>query len=326
MRCVEGRFPASGRNGWETDVVSLGLLAVRSPSIADIAKSVIMPGRRRTAGDIATRLNLSYSLRAKGSCMRELESEAEPSTVTREPKPSRLKRLRDALRARDWLGIGIELAVVTIGILLAFEIEQWGEERQRAKEEHIFLERLHAEYGRATDEMRDVIRHHERIMHDFRAAFAVKNKPVLLREYSTKLNFGCRAGYLGTAPFSDTVAAELINSGRLNIITDAGLRGEIRDLTTAQAWLRDRAVLGTEVARDANAYLTPYYRYEILADGRSTCRVLWNELLSDQDATTAAVRTYRMHELVGGGRRELLAMTHRVRHAIGCKLDKPDCR
>lgn len=242
------------------------------------------------------------------------------------PKPSRLARVRAALRARDWLGIGIELAVVTVGILLAFQIEQWGEERQRAREERQFLERLHAEYGRAIDEMQGVIEHHDSVTRQFRAAFADKANPSRLREHSMRLNLGCRAGYLGTAPFSDTVAQELISSGRLNIISDEGLRGEIRDLTTAQAWLRDRAVLGTEVARDSGPYLIRHHRYEILGDGRSTCRILWPELFLDPQAVTAAARTYRMHELVGGGRKDLLRMTRHVRAMIGCKLKKPECQ
>lgn len=213
-----------------------------------------------------------------------------------------------------------------MGILLAFQIEQWGEERQRAREERQFLERLHAEYGRAIDEMQGVVEHHDTVTRQFRAAFADKANPSRLREHSMQFNLGCRAGYLGTAPFSDTVAQELISSGRLNIISDEGLRGEIRDLTTAQAWLRDRAVLGTEVARDSGPYLIRHHRYEILADGRSKCRILWPELFLEPQAVTAAVRTYRMHELVGGGRKDLLRMTHRVRAMIGCKLEKPECR
>ncbi len=242
------------------------------------------------------------------------------------PKQSRLTRLRDALRARDWLGISIELAVVTVGILLAFQIDQWGAERQKAKDERQFLERLYAEYGRAIEEMRGIVRHHDRIRHDFRVAFAAKGDPSRLSAYSTEVNFGCRAGYLGTAPFSDTAFQELISSGKLNTIKDTSLLAQIRDLTATQAWLKDRAAAGTEATRDAGPYLLPYYRYEILTDGRSTCRVLWTELFSDPKAITAAVRTYRMHELVGRGRRDLLHMTDDVRKEIACKLDKPECR
>ena len=243
-----------------------------------------------------------------------------------EPKASRLARLRDALRARDWFGIAIELAVVTLGVLLAFQIDQWGEARQRAKEERQFLERLYVEYGRAIEEMRGIIGHHDRVMSDFRTAFESKHDAARLRDYSARLNFGCRAGYLGTAPFSDTVAEELLSSGKLNTISDPSLRAEIRDLTTAQAWLRDRAALGTAVTRDEGPYFNPYYRYEILPNGTTNCRMLWSELFSDPRAVTAGVRTYRMHELVGAGRRDLLHTTQRVRADIACKLEKPECR
>lgn len=239
---------------------------------------------------------------------------------------SRLSRSRDALMGRDWLGLLFEIAVVTLGVLLAFQIDQWGDERQRAEEERHFLERLDVEYGRAIEELREVIAHHDRIMREFLAAFSARGDAARLRTYSTEPNFGCRAGYLGTAPFSDTASQELISSGRLNTISDPALRAEIRDLTTAQAWLRDRAAAGTNVVRDAEPSIIPYYRYEILPDGRTTCRVLWSGLFSDPEAVTAAVRTYRMHERVGGGRKDLLRMTQGVRSDIRCRLGKAECK
>ena len=240
-------------------------------------------------------------------------------------KSTRLSRLRDALRARDWLGIGIEVLVVTLGVLLAFEIEQWAQERQRAADERHFLERLHFDYGRAAEEMRMVIGHHEDVIRLFRQAFEARNDSERLQAYSVELG-ACRAGYLRTAPFSDTVFQELISSGKLDRIRDPQLRARIRDVTTEQAELKDRAEAGREVTRDEGPALTRYQRYEILPDGRSTCRVLWAELFSDPAAVTAAVRTYRMHELVGQGRKDLLRQTESVRRDIGCKLGKPECR
>src|SRR6187551_1741348 len=52
------------------------------------------------------------------------------------------QRVLALLRERDWVGIGIELAVVTVGILLAFQIDQWGQDRRQAREERQFLERM----------------------------------------------------------------------------------------------------------------------------------------------------------------------------------------
>ena len=262
---------------------------------------------------------------ALGQHMSDLASRARSEAENSAHELSRLKRVREALRSRDWLGIGIEVLVVTLGVLLAFEIEQWAQERQRAADERHFLERLHFDYGRAAQEMRTAIGHHEEVTRVYRRAFAARNDRQRLEPYSGELG-ACRAGYLRTTPFSDTVFQELISSGKLDRVRDTRLRAKIRDLTTKQAELKDRAAAGREVTRDEGPSLTRHHRYAILPDGTSTCRILWPELFADPVAVTAAVRTYRMHELVGQGRRDLLRETESVRREIGCKLGKPECR
>ena len=237
---------------------------------------------------------------------------------------TRLKRLRDALRQRDWIGLTLEIVVVTLGVLLAFEIEQWAQERHRAAEERQFLERLYSDYGRAASEMRGVIGQHDRLMTAYRAAFQARNDTARPQEDSNSQDVSCQAGYLGTAPFSDTAFQELISSGKLDQIRNPQLRAKIRDLTTTQAWLRDRADAATEVTRDQGPFLIRHYQYRILANGTSTCRVLWAELFADPAAVTAAVRTYRMHERVRSGRQDLLRETERVRREIASALGRPE--
>lgn len=242
------------------------------------------------------------------------------------PKRFRLQRLAEALRARDWLGLVFEILVVTLGVLLAFEIEQWGDRRQRAAEERQFLERLYNEYQRGIDELDVAYRNHQRIMRNFRMAFAARRDPVRLRQYASTVNMGCDAGYLRTTPFNNTAFEELINSGRLNIISNPELRTRIRDLTTERSSLRDRANAGTEAAQARLETVKPYYRFELLPDGTTRCFTDWPRLFDDQRAVSDAAFIYRMHELVSRGRADLRRMTEKVRAEIGCKLGKPECR
>ena len=242
-------------------------------------------------------------------------------------KSTRLSRVRDAFRARDWLGIGIELVVVTLGVLLAFQVDQWGDSRKQAREERQFLGRLYVEYQRAIDELKSVNDDsHKGVMSDIRAAFAARHDPAKLREYSEQGGFGCEAGYLQSAPFSYTASQELISSGRLNVIADPGLRDQIRDLATAQALLRDWGTLGTEAARGEVPYLRRYFRYELTPDGRSHCNIRWAELFQDEAAVTALIRQYRMHELHAGDRNDVIRLTQKVRGGIACKIGKPECK
>lgn len=243
------------------------------------------------------------------------------------PKRLRLQRLAEALRRRDWLGLVFEIVVVTLGVLLAFQIEQWGQGMQRAREERQFLERLYREYARGIEELNNVIRrNHDKVMTDFRKAFAARGDRTRLEEYASTENFGCDAGYLRTTPFNNTAFEELINSGRLNIISNPELRTRIRDLTTERSSLKDRATAGTEAAQARLETVKPYYRFELLPDGTTRCFTDWPKLFDDPRAVSDAAFIYRMHELVGRGRADLRRMTEEVRAEIGCELGKPECR
>lgn len=241
-------------------------------------------------------------------------------------RDSRFRRLREAIAEHNWFSVAIEVLIVTIGVLLAFEIEQWGQRRERAAEERQFLERLYREYQRGIDELTAVIGTHDRVMRNFQKAFAARRDRALLDQYASTVGFGCDAGYLRTTPFNNTAFEELVSSGRLAIVSDPNLRARIRDLTTEQASLKDRAALGTEHARDQNAKLDPYYRFELMPDGSTRCFADWPRLLDNPAAVTAAVRVYRMHELVRKGRVDLLQMTQEVRAEVGCELGKSTCR
>lgn len=240
-------------------------------------------------------------------------------------KRLRLQRLMEALRRRDWLGLAFEIAVVTLGVLLAFEIEQWGDRRARAAEERQFLERLYQEYQRGIDELDSAKRNHGKVRRDFQMAFAARGDPARLSQHASTVNMGCDAGYMRTTPFNNTAFEELISSGRLNLISNPDLRTRIRDLTTERSSLKDRATAGTEAAQARLETVRPYYRFELLPDGTTRCFTDWPKLFDDPRAVSDAAFIYRMHELVGGGRADLRRMTQEVRTAIGCELGKETC-
>ena len=61
-------------------------------------------------------------------------AEAEKPAAAARARP-RLERILSAFRGRDWAGITIELLVVTLGVLLAFQIDQWAQNRRQARED-----------------------------------------------------------------------------------------------------------------------------------------------------------------------------------------------
>lgn len=239
---------------------------------------------------------------------------------------TRLSRLRDALRARDWLGITIELLVVIAGILIAFQISEWGEQRRHAREERQFLERLHGEYRRGIAELESLISYHHQIMSEIRQAFGARTNSVLLDRYRRQNGFGCGTARFPAAPFNDTAFEELLSSGRLNLISDERLRGEIRDFAAAQAAANKQVNSGRELTLHLLTEFNPYFQYEMRPDGTVGCGVDWAELLRKPGAANAILRAYRIHQVTLAERLKVLGLTRKVLNDIACKLDKPECR
>jgi hypothetical protein len=236
-----------------------------------------------------------------------------------------LQRHSVLIRNRDWVGIAIEVAVVTVGVLLAFQIDQWGQDRRHVREERQFLERMWRETAGGIQENDWVIQVHARNRRVAVEGLRRANEPSELASFaaSTHSCFGASFPGLG---FNDTSYEELSASGRLNVVSDLALRSALREVAAAQA----DAVSQLDYARSQAIPITDALEEFIILgfdqDGNRICRVNWPALVKDHHARNAVVRSARLHGLMWLKRaysRDVLAKAH---NAIACKLGKPDCR
>ena len=241
-------------------------------------------------------------------------------------RPTRLTRLIGAVRQRDWLGITIEVAVVTLGVLVAFQIDQWGDQRKQARDERHFLERLYTEYHRGLAELDDLDGDSRRVREQIRQAMAARGSRIELDPLSRREGFACGVARFRNANFNDTAFEELIASGRLNLISDAALRSEVRDLAAAQATASKQIEYSRQLMLNQLAHLDPYYRFELEPGGRSQCRIDWAGLVKDRKAVNAMVRGHRVHGFVMDERQKVRTRTEALIRRLACILGKPDCR
>lgn len=236
-----------------------------------------------------------------------------------------LHRTADLIRNRDWLGIAIELVVVTLGVLLAFQIDQWGQDRRQAREERQFLERMYRETSDAIRENDWAVGVHARIRRTAVEGLRLATDEAALARFATAPESCLSGASFPGLGFNDTSYEELTASGRLNIISDPVLRAELRQVAAAQA----EAVTQLNYSRAQGIPITDALdRYAILGfdkDGNRTCRTDWPALVKDRAARNAVVRNARNQVLVWQKRaytRDMLAKAH---NHIACKLGKPDC-
>jgi len=234
---------------------------------------------------------------------------------------SRLRRIAASFRDRDWAGIAIEIAVVTLGVLLAFQIDQWAQDRRQAREERQFLERMWRETGEAIRENDWAISLHAVNRRALIQGLGLRNDPQALARHVV----GCGADSMPGLGFNDTSYAELGASGRLNIVSDPQLRADLRRVAAAQADAVAQLNYSRQKSIPIRQALERYYTLDVDRDGTRSCRTDWPALVQDPLARNAVVHAERNHVLMWWKRaygRDLLAVAH---NRIACKLDKPDC-
>lgn len=241
-------------------------------------------------------------------------------------KSSRLSRLRNALRARDWLGIGIELVVVTLGVLLAFQIDQWGDRRKQAEEERQFMEQLYADARVGADELRPILEFHRKFLREAGSALLAAGDPGKVAALPNKADFGCGFPGFAPAPYNDTAYADIVQSGRLGLLSDPALRTAVRDLAASQLLGASEVAASRQLLQIYLPPLDPYYRVSIDREYEPLCHIDWPRLLDDQRAVNVMARGVRRHMAVLRSRERTYQQLLRVEQMLACKLGKPECR
>jgi hypothetical protein len=251
-----------------------------------------------------------------------------PEPVGPAAKSSRLSRLRDALRARDWLGITIELAVVTLGILLAFQIDQWGQRRVRAEQERQFMEEMLTDTRSGVEELKGLIEAHEKVLREVPIALEARGNLTKISALPDRRDFGCGLSRPLLAPYNDTAYEELVQSGRISLLSDPKLRAAMRDLVASQNWGASQGIFTREQLNINLPPLTPYYDLSVSTNLDSTplCRIDWPRLLADDPAVYAATRLLRRHRQMWEVRRRTFDLSLQVQQMLACKLGKPECK
>jgi hypothetical protein len=154
---------------------------------------------------------------------------------------------------------GIEVLVVVLGILIAFQVEDWREDRQRSRDRDAALIRL-AEETAANLAICELVvpvnaDHAQSLLAVVRALNAGHLNDADAELFDDGL---IRAGYVTGAPYSDSVAEEMIATGLLKDLENAELRSRVAALPVwiegVKSWETDtRGSLRAAVAEVANA-------------------------------------------------------------------------
>lgn len=256
---------------------------------------------------------------------------ADPEVVvttanTDAPASTWLRRVADFVRNRDWAGITIEVAVVTLGVLLAFQIDQWGQNLRQARDERQFLERMWRETADAIEETQWVMTMYGRFRRESVEGYHALEDPARLARLAATPNVGCRVAVMPGLGYNTTSFQELSASGRLSLISDAELRGSLRAVAAAQADAEANRQNSFEFAMEGFRMLEPYMVVGLDANENRMCSVDWPRLAGNQSGRTVMVRSARLHALMWTKYAYVHDKLMIAHNQLACRLAKPDCR
>jgi hypothetical protein len=124
-----------------------------------------------------------------------------------------------------------ELVVIVPGVLIALWIGDLWQERIDRKAEAVYLERLRAVMEADLDEVSRVVRHGDRRVEHARRALAFLDAPAAPLDAATIGHFS-RAGFITFFAHARSTWDDLLGTGNLVLLRDAGLRRNLEKIVT----------------------------------------------------------------------------------------------
>jgi hypothetical protein len=159
---------------------------------------------------------------------------------------------------------GLEVLVVVVGILIAFQVDEWREDRQRSRDRDAALNRLIEETAsnlRICELVVSVNANHARnVLTVVRALNEGRLSQADIESFEAGL---IKVGYVTGGPYSATVAEEMIATGLLKELESAELRSRVAELPVwiegARSWDVDNGSLRAAVNEVAKAVDFEYH-------------------------------------------------------------------
>lgn len=220
------------------------------------------------------------------------------------------------LRSTDWWAVLVEIVVVVLGIVIAFELNDWDRRRQARNEEEAILRHLDEETNADLAAIGAIAREHRQSTDNYFLLVAAQNDLAAQRAYRERGAAGCNLLRMPAVRYHSPSGLEA--NDRAEIINDGELRHLIRRANAERAF-NDRQL---EYFRDAfNRYalvLEPHMEWRLTRSRAMICVVDVDGLLSDRAALHVLPKAARDQQRFGQYRERELEAVKAVARRTDC--------
>ena len=239
-----------------------------------------------------------------------------------------LHRLSQALAARtgarvrttDWWAVVVEIAVVVLGIIIAFELNEWDQRRQARQEAVQVLNHLSEETAADIAAISLILDGHQQSADNYRMLIAAMGDPAAAEAYRRRGDAGCNLLRLPAVRYHSPRGLEA--GERADLIDDARLRHLIRSADADRAF-NDRQL---DYFRDSfhrySEVLEKYMEWRPTNAGEFGCRVDIAALAADRAAVALLPKAGRDQLRFAVYRTRELASTQNVSRRARCLRER----
>lgn len=238
-----------------------------------------------------------------------------------------VRRMLESLRRQDWTMVAIEFALVVAGVLMAFQINEWANEKEGQSAREEATARLLEEAEMDVAYLKSAIAYESAIASDLALQLRAVDQPELRREAAEDDQLFNRArGIVPLAP-PTTAYEDIVSAGNLTSIGDASVRDAISKFHATLSFeerMRQQLWNSVHSLEDVDAietWIDPKGDFHFTLD--------FDRLKSDRQDMRLVVHAAQNHKLATNFRKRALrdaeAMCKSLATAVGrpCNLNLP---
>jgi len=245
-----------------------------------------------------------------------------PVTALRRFSNAMLQGSRRKAEATDWWAVFVELVVVVVGILIAFELSNWGERRERRASEQLLLERIEEEARGDLAALQDARNQSEHSAANARLLARAISNPDVGRAYARLGESQCNLLRLPAVRRHSAGSGGLAAGERLELISDLGLRGRLRSADAERAFGEGQLDYFRQTFQRYSPVIERHMRWTFDASGNAACEVNIGSLADDGEAVAILPKLYRDQRKFADYRKREVDSTRAVLDRVDCLRDE----
>ena len=234
---------------------------------------------------------------------------ARPITSLHRLSQALVARAGTRVRSTDWWAVLVEIAVVVLGIIIAFELNEWDQRREERQEARQVLRHLGEETAADIAAISSIREEHRQSADNYRMLLTAIRDPAVAKAYRARGELGCN---LLRMPAVRYHSARGLEAGeRADLIEDVELRHLIRAADAHRAFNDRQLDYFRGVFYRYGDVIEPYMRWRPTESGAFDCAV---------DIAGLAIDGRAVSLLPKAGRDQLRFAHYRQRELISAQL------